>query len=424
MSIPLLICLGSVYACFFWALCLLRPGWALALTFACAPFPNELLGESSPLKFSLAEVNLLLSVPILLLRGKRWVGGSVLLASLGYIGVGLGCSLLNWRSTTLMALIQVALYLIYAVALYGTLAKSEDDYRTCFHGFIASSLVLAVAVTVSGSAFVFGIHKNNCGSAISAALLISLELWFQARTRGWRTVYQLACLVLGIGLVTSVSRGSWLAAVVGMLVIFALRRQFVLMLRTMVVLTVLAAACWSILPQEKKDYVMGLSKDDWNIKMRYQSRDFAMEQFEKSPVVGVGVGLRKEYDATNFVFCTLAETGVVGLAAFSLLMGVVGWNIWQTHRKVPRKSFSFSVLAIAGALLLGKLAHGMVDHYWVRGTLMAAWASAGMVMRVKKDQQRVRRLLLRQRRLEAQQALEEEKAALTTAAGGWALGQP
>ena len=423
MSFPLLICLGGVYACFFWVLCWRRPGWALALTFACAPFPNELLGENSPLKFSLAEVNLLLSAPVLLFSGKRWVGGSVLLASLAYIGVGLGCSLLNWRATTLMSLVQVALYFIYAVALYGTLAKSEDDYRTCFHGFIASSLVLAVAVTVSGSAFVFGIHKNNCGSAISAALLISLELWFQAKTRGWRTIYRLASLVLGIGLVTSVSRGSWLAAVVGTLVIFALRRQFLLMLRTLVVLTVLASVCWAVLPQAKKDYVMGLSKDDWNIKMRYQSKDFAMQQFQQSPVVGVGVGLRKEYDATNFVFCTLAETGVVGLAAFSLLMGVVGWNIWITHLRVPRGSFSFSVLAIAGALLLAKLAHGMVDHYWVRGTLMAAWASVGMVMRVKRDQQRARLLLRRQRRLAAQQALEEEEAALPPTGGELVLGQ-
>ena len=423
MSLPLLICLGGVYACFFWALCLYRPGWALALTFLCAPFPNDLLGDGSALKFSMAEVNLLLSVPIFLFKGKRWVGGSVLVAALTYIGVGVGCSLLNWRPTTLMALVQVGLYLVYAVALYGTLAKSEDDYRDCFHGFIASSLVLAVAVTASGSAFVFGIHKNNCGSAISAALLISLELWFQAPTRGWRMIYQLCCVVLGIGLVTSVSRGSWLAAVVGMLVIFALRRQFLLMLRTLVVLTVLASVCWSVLPQEKKDYVMGLSKDDWNIKMRYQSKDFAMEQFQKSPVVGVGVGLRKEYDATNFVFCTLAETGVVGLAAFLLLMAVVGWNIWLTHLKVPRKSFSFSVLAIAGALLMGKLAHGMVDHYWVRGTLMASWASVGMVMRVKRDQQRARRLRLRQRRLAAQQALEEEAAALPQVGGELVLGQ-
>ncbi len=429
MNPPLLLALGFVYVSVFWLGCIYRPNLALALIFACAPFPNSLGSGASNLgggglEFSLAEINLFLSVPVFLLRGRRPLGGVVLAASAFYIAVSVACSLVHWRYTTLTALLQVVIYLFYSVTLFATLARSEEDYRWCFHGFLAGTLVLAVAVTLTGSAYVFGIHKNNCGSAISAGFLIALELGFQAR--GWRrkAAYQGICLVLGVGLITSVSRGSWLGALVGAVVIFALRRQFLLMLRCTLALTVVVAACWTIMPQAKKDYVLGLSKDDWNIKMRYQSRDYALGYFESSPIVGAGVGLRKEYDATNFVFCTLAETGLLGLAAFLLLMAVVGWTVWQTHLKVPRKSFSFSVVAIAAALLLAKLAHGMVDHYWVRGTLMASWASVGMVIRVKRDQQRARRLLLQQRQQEAQRALEEETLVLPPTGSGWALEQP
>jgi len=34
-------------------------------------------------------------------------------------------------------------------------------------------------------------------------------------------------------------------------------------------------------------------------------------------------------------------------------------------------------------LVLGKLVHGMVDHYWSRGAIMIAWASVGMALSVE-----------------------------------------
>jgi hypothetical protein len=37
-------------------------------------------------------------------------------------------------------------------------------------------------------------------------------------------------------------------------------------------------------------------------------------------------------------------------------------------------------VALAGGLVLGKLAHGLVDHYWSRGALMIAWAMVGMAL--------------------------------------------
>jgi hypothetical protein len=36
------------------------------------------------------------------------------------------------------------------------------------------------------------------------------------------------------------------------------------------------------------------------------------------------------------------------------------------------------LLALGAALVVSRLAHGLVDHYWSRGAIMIAWAAAGM----------------------------------------------
>jgi hypothetical protein len=39
-------------------------------------------------------------------------------------------------------------------------------------------------------------------------------------------------------------------------------------------------------------------------------------------------------------------------------------------------------------LLFCQFTHGLVDHYWSRGAIMAAWAAAGMAIGVYQMQQR------------------------------------
>src|SRR5207302_1484068 len=124
------------------------------------------------------------------------------------------------------------------------------------------------------------------------------------------------------------------------------------------------------------------SEKRYSIKARYRSIDVARRYFEESPLFGVGVGLRKEMDATNVFWFTLAETGILGLATFGLIHVVFFAMIWRTQKRLSRRNEMYSFLAIGSALLLGKLTHGMVDHYWSRGQLMMAWASVGMATSV------------------------------------------
>ena len=396
---PLLLLAGGIYALVFWTVALRRPDIALALVFASAPIQNDLSGGGA-VRFSIAEINLLLLLPILVFQHRRFGGGLVLCATVGYFLVGLGCTVPHWRPSSLVSLVQIGMYLIVAVALFGAIPRTLDDYRPSLVGFVLVSLVIALAATITRSGYVLGLHKNNAADSVAAAFLIALELHFHARSKRGRYGYFVAVLILGAGLINTLSRGAWLGAITGTIVIFALRRQFGLMLRVAVVGSILVAVCWNFLPQESRDYALGFDKDLSNLKPRYESRDFALGQFATSPVIGVGIGLRKEFDATNFVFLTLAETGIVGMAAFLLMEGTLAAVMWSAQRRIPRESFAFSLVVLACALGVGKLSHSMVDHYWVRGTLLSSWAALGMGTRAAYEEQRRRRDLRRARRAE------------------------
>jgi hypothetical protein len=165
---------------------------------------------------------------------------------------------------------------------------------------------------------------------------------------------------------------------VGIALILAMRRQFQLLIKASIIMVPLIAICWNLLPQQSRAYTTGLSSDNFNIRMRYNSVAFAKAKFEENPYLGMGVGLRKEYDATNLFWLTLAETGVLGAATFFCLQFAFLRMVWKTQRCLRRAEPLYSAVAIGGGLVVGGLVHGMVDHYWSRGAISIAWAGAGM----------------------------------------------
>jgi len=137
---------------------------------------------------------------------------------------------------------------------------------------------------------------------------------------------------------------------------------------------------WMLLPQDSKDYALSFDPERHNIKARRLNTEWVREQWMGSPLLGVGVGLRKEYDATNVLWLTLAETGPLGVLA---LLGVhvrLVHGFWVRRPRLLTGAPSVSSVALAGGLVLGKFAHGMVDHYWSRGALMIVWAMVGMAL--------------------------------------------
>ena len=414
MNLILTLLLGLCYAAVFWVLAVMRPRLALLLIFASAPFQNDVSG-GGPIKFSPAEINILLSLPVVLIKSRRILFGSTLAPALAYLAICAASVSVQWRLSAPASLMQIGLYTVVSVTVFASLARDEQDYLLAFKGAIAVAVVFAATVLISRSAYIFGLHKNGVGGSLAVAFVITLELWLSSPDRKKRRLYMFACSLIAFGCFMTLSRGAWLAAVTGALVILALRRKFQLILRSVLVLVPIIALGWLLLPKESRDYATGFSASEhYNIKLRYESIDYAWSTFVSNPVLGAGVGLRKEYDATNVALLTLAETGALGLIAFFFLHVAVIVMVWKALRRALPQSLSSSILAIALALTLGKFMHGLVDHYWSRGSLTMVWASVGMAARVAYDQKLLRRRLARARASGAPQ----EMPLVPTADGG------
>jgi hypothetical protein len=377
-----LVAVALVYAIGFWIIVWQRPYIALVMIFALAPIQTDIGGGG--VRFSLAEIHLGLTLPLLLVRNwayrKPLVMGPMMLVTGLFLLVCVFSSLQNWRgSVALVSLIQMVLYMVVAVVIFASLAEDEKDFYPALLGLVGFSVLWSVA-GIATSFGVLGHNKNAIGGSLACALLVCFELWFAASTQKRKVGLVLAMAVITAGLVLSLSRGAWLGATLGFLFIVCMRRQFKLLLRTMVVMVPLVAVCWNLLPQEDKAYATGFSSERYNIRMRYESVDIARAEYEKNPLYGVGVGLRKEYDATNVQWLTLAETGILGLLAFTLVHLVLLRTVWSSQKKFVRTDPRYSALILGGALILYKLAHGSVDHYWGRGTITIVWAAVGMAM--------------------------------------------
>jgi hypothetical protein len=387
---------GFFYVLAYFAICWKRPQVAMMLIFALAPFqndigamghapdPNDPAGDSGDSgggggpHFSMAEINLMLAAILFVLKRRPLLFGPALVPTLMYFGVCMFSSFLSWRPTTMTSMVQMGLYIIIAVAVFTSLGRDERDFTLSFYGLLAVGLVLAIAVLVTHSGYVLNLHKNGVGGSLSCAVIVATELWLAAPTPKRKMLMAWILGILVAGLFFGLSRGGWIGAGVGIALLLAMRGEFKTLLKVLFVFVPLLTLCWFLLPEKSRDYTTGLSAKNENIQMRYNSVEFAREQFDTNPYLGVGVGLRKEYDATNLFWLTLAETGVPGALTFLFLQFSIIAMVWKTQKRLRRDDPLYSAVAIGGALLLGRLIHGMVDHYWSRGAITIAWAGVGM----------------------------------------------
>lgn len=371
----LLVPLGLIYVVLFWGLSLRIPCIPLVLIFGLAPFQNDISGVGW-LHFSIAEVHLLLSIPLLWMRGWRGDLGWMSWELWGALLLTFGLTLPSWRDNSAVSLIQMGLYWIGAVAVFSRLPQRKSDFAPAFLALLLVGCVLAFAALLNGSSYFWGLHKNGVGASLACAFILAVERWLTADRR-FRMRYLCALVLIASGLLVVLSRGAWLAAAVGVAFLLAWRGLYHRLLQLGVLLIPVFALLWTIVPEQSREYATSFDSNRYNIRARALNTEWAMEQWRSSPWLGVGAGLRKEYDATNVFWLTLAETGPLGLLAFLGVHGKLLGGAWVRRGGGGEKA---SLLPLAGALVASKFAHGLVDHYWSRGAIMIAWASVGMAL--------------------------------------------
>lgn len=373
---------GVAYLIGYPILAWVRPDLALMLMFAATAFPYDVGG--GPVKMAVGEISLVLATPALVIRafsrGERVVRNPMKWPIIAYFAVCLISSGLNGiTGETLSSMGQMFIYMVLAVFVFSSCVSEYELFNSAFAGLLLSASVVAVMLVATRQEYVFGVHKNANGATLSFAMVVCGEFWFAAEDPKRKRRWTLLLLLLLGGLFFSLSRGAWVGAAAGLGVVAALRRKFRLLLRGAIVASLVIGIGWQFLSDQKKDYVGALDSESHNVKARIISVEYAMHYFESSPLLGVGVGLRKQYDATNVIVAILAETGIAGLVTFMSIFLAFAAAVWRNRARIPSRDPAFSLLAIGAGLMLCQFLHGLVDHYWTR-ILLTIWASAGMAI--------------------------------------------
>lgn len=380
--------LAVAYAIVILAISWIRPYYVMLIVAASAPFVMNVSGFST-LKFSLTEINiLLLSIAMLaklfLSRSLLSLGNLTIPVMIYMAIVSISTVQGGVESADIVALLQTGIFCLLCPLLAINVKLSSQNNRNLLVVYAISCLLLAtIQLSVGIGNQVFGINKNNMGQNLATGLVVWICLWMDSVQGWWSRLTLPAILVTMLGLFVTLSRGAWVGAIVGLLVLALLNRRFMFLARALAVMVPIITVMWIYLPDDSKQYATGIdSKEHRNIAARYTSRDIAMAAFNQNPLLGEGISFRKKMDATNLIFVTLGESGLLGLISFCLVQVVYLFVVIRVLRIVPRNDPRYFLLVVSPTLMSVRLAHGQFDHYWVRGATTMAWITVGVVLRI------------------------------------------
>jgi len=269
----------------------------------------------------------------------------------------------RWR-----ALITTLVAVGSAAGLYGI--STMGGLETQFSG----------AGALSGRADGVFNQPNQLGTFSVVLLMISWALVLGARGRPERWLGAACAVLSGVNLLLSFSRGSWMGAVLGavLLVIVMIRYHRRIFLAVLAALGVLVPVMLVLAPQ-----VAALAAGRFTSILEPDSnpddkRPFifreAYRQIVERPLLGQGPGnfvpasLMAErsgasidvFHAHNIALQVAAENGLLALAALAAFALSLAWRSWQMWKSLPRPEGTLGLGLVCA--LLAVLGQGFVDY--------------------------------------------------------------
>jgi O-antigen ligase len=189
----------------------------------------------------------------------------------------------------------------------------------------------------------------------------------------------------GAAMLLTYSRGAWVGAFVGLLMlIWFLDRRWLFALGVLG----LPAIALGIGSGFVERLWLGFTLQDPATKLRLEEYQNALAIIREHPWFGVGFGEAPSIElqvGVSSIYLTIAEqAGLVGLAVFLVVVAAILWRAcgvtWREPRSAERRDLVVVVLGAWSAALLV----GLVDHYFfnIRFAHMAAlfWTLAGLLV--------------------------------------------
>ncbi len=209
------------------------------------------------------------------------------------------------------------------------------------------------------------VHPNILGSLLNLALILATPQLF-ARKPVIKRGFLLPLMgIMGVALVLTISRGSMAGAAVG-IVLLALLRY-----RRLLPLLAIAALLFLLLPWTQGvvvHFVEGVQGEDLSTQMRFGEYRDTLTLISRYPVLGVGFAGAPDIDlyvaVANMYLLIAAQMGLVGLASFLLIIGLILVRFWKRRGNAATAPELASFWYGYHAALIGGLVGGVFDHYF------------------------------------------------------------
>ncbi len=390
-----------------------RYAFFVLVAFLFFPFQFSLSGENVAGNFSASDAFMIIAfcaLPLLFLSKRRFAVGPAGVPLLLFLSLSLVSSAFHWEgATTAVSLARMWVATLLPVLLFANADGKSAFAHRCFMLFLLGINVLSIGSLlafaqggVNASMSAMGNNKNLLGPMFGCGILAALTYLFTEKVSGRRRVWLLLTVAgASAGSLLSLSRGGWIATAAALLLLLLLLRKIKFFVISLVVLVPVLFIVWGMLPDTATDYASNVSSKSYTIQARLGTINQVMEAYEESPLIGVGVGLRKKLEPHNVLVLTLGEEGLLGLCGFigMFIGGFATFAVaWRAVRRNPQAGRSDAevegsdpqtehsdvqaqqIVLIGSCLLLLSLIAGMMDVYWRRGVGFLGWAGVGMAV--------------------------------------------
>ena len=255
------------------------------------------------------------------------------------------------------------LILIFSFFAFVFLIRSDGKrFHNCIRLLLISgSVVNIVAICIYFFNFIPGISIPSFGGRLEAFLvdpnayggyltvifMIQLSVLIAQQRMFSPLLMKINSLLLFFGIILTESRSAWIGLVLGLVaLLWFYRARFGRTVKVILPLIIIITGIFVFLYTQTGLQILSSVNRTFSIEIRWQLIETGLELWKHNPVFGIGIGafselsplyIQKSMIIHNTYLWLLVETGIVGLAVFTLLLLRVAKNIGIAIKNLPEE---------------------------------------------------------------------------------------
>jgi len=193
----------------------------------------------------------------------------------------------------------------------------------------------------------FLVDPNAYGGYLTVVFMIQLSVLIARQKMFSPLLMKINSLLLFFGIILTESRSAWIGLVLGLAaLLWFYRARFGRTVKVLLPFIIMVAGIFAFFYTHTGPQILSRFERTSTIEIRWQLIETGLELWKHDPVFGIGIGAFPELSPLYFprsiiihntYIWLLVETGIVGLAVFTLLLVRVAKNIGTAIKQLPEE---------------------------------------------------------------------------------------